>query len=241
MFKPYAQNQNQLLPRSFEESIAPDHLARLISHSVDELDISAILNLYSQNGQHAYHPRLLLKVLMYGYASGIRSSRKLADKLNEDIVFMWLSGRQTPDFRKDKLADFKTLFAQVIKTCMNIGLVRVGAISLDGSKILASASKNKMQCRRQLSKRKINLQEKIDQIIREADELDAEEDKLYGSHTINETGVVITREKVAKAMKKITRRRQTIKKNQGSVKSETFRHQNQGENYEKRPQFICFH
>lgn len=225
MFKPYVQSQSQLLPRSLEEVIAPDHLARLISHSVDQMDISGIERLYSYNGQYAYHPRMLLKVLIYGYASGIRSSRKLADKLHEDIVFMWLSGRQSPDFRtiadfrKEKLADFKSLFEQVLATSMDIGLIRVGTISLDGSKILASASKNKMQYRKQLLKRKINLKEKIDKIIKEADDLDSEEDKLYGSNTINRTGVVITKEKVAAAIKKIQKRKHTLKKDKAVLKA----------------------
>ena len=226
MFKPYVQSQGQLLPQSLEESIAADHLARLISHAVDHLNISAIERLYATNGQHAYHPSMLLKVLIYGYASGIRSSRKLADKLNEDIVFMWLAGRQTPDFRtiadfrKDKLADFKTLFEQVLATCMDIGLIRVGTISLDGSKILASASKNKMQYRKQLLKRKINLKEKIDQIIKEADDLDAEEERLYGSQTMNRTGIVITKEKVAASIKKIQKKKQTLNKHKAITKAQ---------------------
>lgn len=226
MFKPYAQSQSQLLPQSLEESITPDHLARLINQSIDQMDIFSIEKLYSENGQHAYHPRMLLKVLIYGYASGIRSSRKLADKLHEDIVFMWLAGRQAPDFRtiadfrKDKLADFKTLFEQVLATSMDIGLIRVGTISLDGSKILASASKNKMQYRKQLLKRRINLKEKIDQILKEADDLDAEEDKLYGSNTINRTGIVITKEKVAAAIKKIQKKKQTLKKHEAVAKAQ---------------------
>lgn len=225
MFKPYVQNQGQLLPQSLEESIAPDHLARLINYAVDQMDISAIEELYSDQGQHAYDPRMLLKVLIYGYASGIRSSRKLADKLHEDIVFMWLAGRQDPDFRtiadfrKDKLADFKSLFEQVLVTSMNIGLIRVGTISLDGSKILASASKNKMQYRKQLLKRKINLKEKVDQILKEADDLDAEEDRLYGSQTINRTGIPITREKVAAAVKKIQKKKRSLKKQTAAMKA----------------------
>jgi transposase len=225
MFKPYAQSQDQLLPQSLDSVIASDHLARLISHSIDQMDISSIEKLYSSNGQHAYHPKMLLKVLIYGYASGIRSSRKLADKLHEDIVFMWLAGQQSPDFRtiadfrKDKLNDFKSLFEQVLATSMDIGLIRVGTISLDGSKILASASKNKMQYRKQLLKRKINLKEKIDQIIKEADDLDAEEDKLYGSNTINRTGIVITKEKVAASIKRIQKRKQTIKKDKAILKA----------------------
>lgn len=215
----------QLLPPSLEELIVSDHLARLISQSVDQMDISSIEKLYSGQGQHAYHPRMLLKVLIYGYASGIRSSRKLADKLNEDIVFMWLSGRQSPDFRtiadfrKDRLADFKTLFEQVLATSMDIGLIRVGTISLDGSKILASASKNKMQYRKQLLKRKINLKEKIDQILKEADDLDTEEDRLYGSQTINRTGIVITKENVALAMKRIRKKRRMLKKKKAILKA----------------------
>lgn len=226
MFKPYVQSQSQLLPQSLEESIAPDHLARLISHAVDQMNITSIEKLYSDNGQHAYHPRMLLKILIYGYASGIRSSRKLADKLNEDIVFMWLAGRQAPDFRtiadfrKDKLSDFKTLFEQVLATSMAIGFIRVGTISLDGSKILASASKNKMQYRKQLLKRKSNLKEKIDQILKEADNLDAEEDKLYGSRTINRTGVIITKEKVAAAVKKIQKKQKSLKKQTAVMKAQ---------------------
>lgn len=200
MFKPYVQSQNQLLPPSLEELISSDHLARLVSQAVDQLDISVIEKLYSDQGQHAYHPKMLLKVLIYGYALGIRSSRKLAD--------------------------FKTLFEQVLSTGMGIGLVRVGTISLDGSKILASASKNKMQYRKQLLKRKINLKEKIDQIMQEADKLDAEEDRLYGSHTINRTGIVITKEKVAAAMKKAQKRRQTLKRQKAvlSAKFSAIRH-----------------
>ena len=223
-FKPYIQCQSQLLPQSLEESIASDHLARLISHSIDQMDISSIEKLYSHSGQHAYSPRMLIKVLIYGYASGIRSSRKLADKLHEDIVFMWLAGNQFPDFRtiadfrKDKLPDFKSLFEQVLATSMDIGLIRVGTISLDGSKILASASKNKVEYRKQLLKRKVNLKEKIDQIMKEADDLDAEEDQLYGSQTINRTGIVITKEKIASSIKKIQKRKQTLKKHATVIK-----------------------
>jgi len=132
---------------------------------------------------------------------------------------MWLAGRQNPDFRKDKLANFKSLFEQVLATSMDIGLIRVGTISLDGSKILASASKNKMQYRKQLLKRRINLKEKIDHILKEADDLDAQEDRIYGSETINRTGIVITKEKVAAAIKKISRRKQTIKKEKTILKA----------------------
>ena len=105
MFKDYQQNQGQLLPQSLSGSISLDHTARLISQVIDEMDLSFILNTYSSLGQKAYDPRMLFKVLVYAYTTGIRSSRKIADRLSEDVVFMWLSGRSTPDFRT--IADFR--------------------------------------------------------------------------------------------------------------------------------------
>src|SRR3989338_947709 len=94
MFKEYNQNQLQLLPPNLSDLVSKDHIARLINHSVDKMDLSFIENQYSINGQRAYDPRMLLKILVYGYTSGTRSSRKLSDRLKEDVVFMWLSGRQ---------------------------------------------------------------------------------------------------------------------------------------------------
>lgn len=120
MFKQYNQNQTQLLPPNLTDLIASDHIARLINQVIDEMDLNFIERTYSSMGQHAYHPSMLLKVLVYGYTIGIRSSRKLDDRLKEDIVFMWLAGRQTPDFRtianfrKDKLGDIKKVFKQVV-------------------------------------------------------------------------------------------------------------------------------
>lgn len=146
-FKPYYQNQVQLLPPSLDQMIAKDHLARLINHAINSMDLSAVESTYSSNGQHAYHPKMLTKVLIYGYATGTRSSRKLADKLSEDIVFMWLSGRQTPDFRtisdfrKDRLSDIKKLFEQVVEICMDLGMIRIGTVSVDGTTFRACANK----------------------------------------------------------------------------------------------------
>ena len=166
MFKEYNQNQLQLLPPDLSDLVSKDHIARLINHSVDKIDLSFIENQYSENGQKAYDPRMLLKVLVYGYVSGTRSSRKLSDRLKEDIVFMWLSGRQEPDFRtisdfrKDKLKDFKKIFEQVLDTCFALGLVRVGKVSIDGTKILASASRNKAIYRKHLAKRKEFIKER---------------------------------------------------------------------------------
>jgi len=225
MFKPYNQNQLQLLPSDLSDMIAKDHLARLISHAVEQMDLSFIESTYSPNGQHAYDPRMLLKILIYGYAIGLRGSRKLADRLKEDIVFMWLAGRQTPDFRtisdfrKDKLSDFKKIFDQVLDTCFAIGMARVGKVSLDGTKILANASRNKAIYRTNLKKRRELIQQKVEEIMKEVEAADEEEERLYGNATPHRIGKVFTKEEIAKAVKKIEQERKKLEKKRGILKA----------------------
>jgi len=224
MFKQYNQNQLQLLPPDLSDMVAKDHLARLINHVVDEMDLSFIEQTYSSNGQHAYPPRMLLKILVYGYASGVRSSRKLADRLKEDIVCMWLAGRLTPDFRtiadfrKDKLADFKKIFEEVLETSFQIGMARVGKVMIDGTKIRASASKNKAVYRVNLARRKELIKKKVGEIIAEAEKLDEEEEKLYGNATPHRTGKIFTKEDVAKALKKVRQERNRLAKKKAVLK-----------------------
>ena len=222
MFKHYHQNQTQLLPADLNASVPSDHLARLISQVVDDLDTSAIERSYSEQGQRAYHPKMLVKVIVYGYSIGIRSSRKLADRLNEDLVFMWLSGRQTPDFRtiadfrKAKLLNVKALFVQVLSLCRSLGLVRVGKVSFDGTKLKADASGNRMLYRKVLNKRQERITEIVDEMFNEAEELDREEEKLLGNSTEHRIkGLDL--EKVQTKLNKIHRRKNTITKQQGKL------------------------
>lgn len=225
MFKPYNQNQLQLLPPDLSNMIAKDHLARLISHTVEEMDISFIEQTYFPNGQHAYDPRMLLKILVYAYAIGLRGSRKIADRIKEDIVFMWLAGRQTPDFRtisdfrKDKLVDFKKIFDQVLGTCFAIGMVRVGKVSLDGTKILANASRNKAVYRTSIKKRRELIRQKVEEIMAEVEAVDEEEERLYGNATPHRTGRVFTKEEVARAVSKVEQERRRLEKKQNILKA----------------------
>ncbi|MEK9195712.1 MAG: IS1182 family transposase, partial [Patescibacteria group bacterium] len=205
-----------------ESSIAKDHLARLISKAADDMDLAFIENTYSPDGQRAYDPRMLLKILVYSYAIGIRGSRKIADRLKEDVVFMWLSGRNTPDFRtisdfrKDKLGNFENIFEQVLNTCFSIGLTRVGKVSLDGSKVLANASKNKAVYRINLQKRRELIHNKVKEIMREAELADEEEERLYGNATPHRTGINFDdpeiSARISKAMKKINQQRVRLEK-----------------------------
>lgn len=216
-FKDYSVGQSQLLPPSLEDNISKDHLSRLINKVVDEMDLSYIENLYSSDGCPAYHPKLLVKILVYGYTVGIRSSRKLADRLSEDLVFMWLAGRQAPDFRtiadfrKDKLVDVKKIFVEVLGLCRQLGMVRIGKVSIDGTKFRGDANGNKMQYRKTLEKRKKSIEEQVDDIFAQAEAIDREEEKLYGNST-EHTGAKWTEEDLEKALRKMKKKKESLKK-----------------------------
>ena len=221
-FKEYNQDQLQLLPQDLESQIAKDHLAKLISYSVDKMDLSFIEQTYSNDGQHAYDPRMLLKVLTYAYALGLHGSRRIADRLKEDLVFMWLSGRNTPDFRtisdfrKEKLNNFENIFEQVLSTCFAIGIARVGKVSIDGSKMLANASKNKTVYRINLKKRRELIHQKVAEIMKEVERAEEEEERLYGNATPHRTGIDFTDpkilEKITQSVKKIEQQRKRLEK-----------------------------
>lgn len=225
MFKTYQQNQTQLLPSSLEETVAKDHIARLINHVVDNMNLSFLENQYSLNGQHAYPPSMLLKVLIYGYSLGVRSSRKLAAKLEEDIVFMWLAGRLTPDFRtisdfrKEKLLDFKKVFEYALDQCFSLGLARVGKVSVDGTSIRASANKNKVVYRKVLAKSREIIRQKVEAMIEEAEAIDREEEKIYGNATEHRTGIDFSDEKIAKELSKIKKKKDNLLKKETMLKA----------------------
>ena len=210
-YKEYHQSQIMLMPPSLEEKVPEGHLARYISRVVDELDIREIEEGYSDLGCRAYHPRMLLKLLIYGYSIGIRSSRRIQKETREDVVFMWLSGMQEPDFRtvsdfrKARIGDIKELFRQVLETCVRLGMVRCGKISLDGTKIEANSAKYKLTFRKTLEKRKAKYEEEIEQIMAEAQRVDAEEDDLYGDQDGYSLPRTYTAEEIQKALKEVKR------------------------------------
>ena len=108
------------------------------------MDLSTITERYGeQRGGPPYHPRMMVKVLLYGYCSGVASSRRIARRLHEDIAFRVLAADNTPDFRKDHLEALGNLFLQVLALCRQAGLVKLGHVALDGTKVKANASKHK--------------------------------------------------------------------------------------------------
>lgn len=180
-FKQHDRNQTFLLPPSFRDFLGDGHEAVILDEFMQELNTAQLEQSYAneRGGSSAYHPAILLAVLMYGYMNGIFSSRKIAKRLSQDIAFMYLAGNSKPDFRtlarfrKEKGEHLEAIFAQVVHKARELGFVSFGTCSLDGTKIKANASKNKNYCKDELEKN-------IRALLKEAERIDDEEDALYG-------------------------------------------------------------
>jgi len=186
-FRPYDQDTLLLMPPSVRDWVATDSLPAFISDIVDELDLAPFLAAHDEpRGMPPYHPRLMLKVLLYGYATGVTSSRKLEARLAADVGFMYLAGQSRPDhktissFRRRHLAAFGALFLQVLVLCGEAGLVKLGRVALDGTKVKANASKHKAMSYGRMAEREAALEAEVRAILDEAEAVDAAEDQLYG-------------------------------------------------------------
>lgn len=185
-FRAYDQKKMFLLPPCLDEWVKKDHPARVFSEIIDRLDVSC-LRTPKSIGRPAYNPRMMLKALLWGYATGVRASRKIEEKLYSDVVFMWLAAMEKPDFRticlfrQSNLESINNLFAQVLVLTKRLGLLRLGLIALDGTKMRASAGvgsfKKVDEWREELKEAK----EKVKQILEEAEVTDTADDEKFGN------------------------------------------------------------
>jgi len=187
-FRPYEPDQMFLMPASIREWLPGHHLVYFLSDVVDHLDLSAIVKPYTdeERGYPPYHPVMMVKVLLYAYCIGVVSSRKIAKRLEEDIAFRVLAANNTPDFRtisdfrKDHLKALSSLFLQVLKLCQKAGLVKLGHVSLDGTKIKANASRHKAMSYKRMKEEEARLETEIRKLLQEGIAVDEEEDRRYG-------------------------------------------------------------
>ena len=187
-YLPYEPDQQLLLPAALQEWLPDDHLAYFISDVVDQLDMSEITARYERErrGGPPYHPRMMVKALLYGYCVGVASSRRIAQRLHEDIAFRVLAANNTPDFRtisdfrKDNLDALSGLFVQVLALCRQAGLVKLGHVALDGTKVKANASKHKAMSYGRMKEREAQLAAEVAELLERAREVDEEEDRRYG-------------------------------------------------------------
>jgi transposase/signal recognition particle subunit SEC65 len=190
VFRPYNPDQSFLMPVSMKEWLPGGHLAYFISDVIDHLDLSAIMNHYDEEkGYPPYHPAMMVKVLLYAYCMNVPSSRKIARRLEEDIAFRVLAANNTPDFRtisdfrKDHLKALAGLFLQVLKLCQKAGLVKLGHVALDGTKIKANASKHKAMSYKRMKEEEARLEAEVQDLLRKARAVDEEEDRTYGKNS----------------------------------------------------------
>ncbi len=188
-FRPWKIDEAQLLPPSVQDYVPKDHLSRLVVALVrEELDLSAISGSYrSALGQPPFDPRMMTALLLHGYASGVYSSRRIAKAAIERADFMMIVAADPPDFRtisefrKRHLKALAGLFVQVLKLAEKAGLVKLGHVALDGTKIKANASKHKAMSYERMKKREAELQAEVDRWLDAAEAADVEEDRRYGN------------------------------------------------------------
>ena len=215
VFKEYNQHQMMLLPPSLEELIPKQHLVRLVNHIIDNVDIRILLKGFKGGGSSSYHPRMMLKVLIYGYCTQINSSRRIAKALMQDIHFMWLSGMQKPDFRT--LNNFRSkylkpviegVFIEVLGFLAEQGYVKLDNYFVDGTKIIADANKFSYIWAKNTHKYKELVKKKIKNLLDQIEEENNREQEKYGDKNLEEFGEdsQLTSEQINKKAEQINER-----------------------------------
>ena len=187
-YRPYQPDQPLLLPPDLQEWVPPGHLAHHVSDVVDALDLTAFYSPYEGDGRRnaPYEPSMMVKVLIYAYATGTFSSRAVARKLEEDVAFRMLAAGNFPqhrtvcEFRRRHLAEFSELFVGVVQVAREMGLARFGKLSIDGTKVRANASKRKAMSYERMGREEARLQAEIAALLTKAGAVDAEEDERWG-------------------------------------------------------------
>jgi transposase len=189
-FRECSLDQPYLLPPGLQDWLPEDHLARFIAEVTDTLDLRAIYTAYERRdgrGLAAYHPLMLTRLLLYGYAIGVRSSRRIEKATHDDIAFRYLAADQHPDhdtiahFRRQHLEALAALFAQALRLCQQAGLVKLGVVALDGTKIHANANRTRSSKHAAMAAEERRLQALIQQMMAEAEQTDSAEDARFGA------------------------------------------------------------
>jgi transposase len=187
-FRTYVPEQSLLLPASLRDWLPDDHLCYFVSDVVDQLDLSAIESVYEgdERGQPPYHPRMMTKILVYGYCVGVFSSRRIQKRLVEDVAFRVLAAGNQPDFRtisdfrKLHLKAIEELFQQMLRLTLETGTMKLGRVALDGSKLKGNASKHKAMSYGRMKETEKRLREEVRELLKQAEAADKEEDSRYG-------------------------------------------------------------
>jgi transposase len=187
-YLPYQPTQSFLLPPSPLDWLPEDHLARFVLDTVAVLDLSEIFSYYDREvrGYPPHHPMMMVALLLYAYCMGVPSSRKIERRTHEDIAFRVIAGNTHPDhtriseFRRIHLRALTKLFVQVLRLCQKMGLVKLGHVALDGTKIKANASKHKAMSHERMIKDTARLEAEVEKLLQAAEQADVDEDREHG-------------------------------------------------------------
>jgi len=194
VFKPYLQGQLQL-PTDLEELIPAQHVVRVVDGAIERMDLTPLLRQYKGGGTSSYHPKMMLKVLVYAYTQRIYSSRQIAKGLRENVYFMWLSGLNRPDFRT--INRFRSsvmrgimeeVFSGVVRLLIEEGYVKLEQYFLDGTKIEANANRHRAVWAKNTRRYKRQVQEKIRTLLDEIERVNEAENEEYGDRDLEEMG-----------------------------------------------------
>ncbi|MGH8264837.1 MAG: IS1182 family transposase [Steroidobacteraceae bacterium] len=188
-YRPYEPKQSFLLPPSPLDWLPDGHLARFILDVVERLNLCSINAYYEreQRGYPPHHPQMMVALLLYGYCVGVASSRKIEKRTHEDVAFRVIAGNTHPDhtciseFRRIHLNALAELFLQVLRLCQKAGLVKLGHVAIDGTKLKANASKHKAMSYERMKKDDEKLRQKVSELLRAAEQADSDEDAQYGN------------------------------------------------------------
>ena len=195
VFKAYHQHQITLLPASLEELIPPGHAVRVVSSVVDRMELESLLSSYDGGGASRYHPRMLLKVVLYAYLDGVRSSRRIAKALRENVHYMWLAGSQRPDFRtlnRFRASHLKQtieeVFVSLTALLVEVGLVTLSEMFVDGTKIEAQANRYSFVWGKAVQTQKARLETQVRELLTQIEAENAAEQARYGDRDLEEVG-----------------------------------------------------
>ena len=184
--RPYNNKEQLLFPPSIGEYLSKDHLVHVVDEAVEQIDLTPYYRKISPVGNPPYDPCLLTKVWFYGYCVKTYSSRKVEDKVNTDVAFIYLAGMQKPDFRtisdfrKNNLEELKKSFVDILKICHRLGMTQLGNISIDSKVMKANASADRTYTEKELIEEQEELEKAIQEYLEKANQIDEEEDEKYG-------------------------------------------------------------
>jgi transposase len=248
VYKPYKQNQPMLMPPSLRELIPVGHLVRVVNEMIDQLDIEPLKRQYKGGGTSAYHPRMLLKVIIYAYTQRVFSSRRIAKELRENVNYMWLSGMTQPDhrtinrFRGEIMKKVvEEVFYGIVEQLLDMGYIDLGRYFVDGTKLEANANRYSFVWRKSTKKYRAGLQEKVSVLLDEIEEIEEAEEKKYGERDLEEVGEgkEINAEELKEAVEKINEvlkkdpKNKKLKKAKRALEKDFIPRQEKYERYEK--------